>query len=451
MAELESLLEELKARLDQNSGNSNRPPSSDMFVRPKSLRPRGERRSGGQKGHRGSTLLQVDDPDEIVRHTASVCGSCGTSLEGVSGETVGRRQVFDIPPLRLVVTEHRAERKQCPFCHQVTRVSFPDDISCPVQYGFRLTSLVVYLSTYQLIPYDRIGELFSDLFEHRVSKGTLTRMAESCYGKLEGFEDTVKRLLKGEGVLHTDETGFRVNGKRQWVHVLSTRFLTWYGHHRNRGLEATKEQGILPVFKGTLVHDFFKPYFKNGCKHALCNTHLLRELRGVTEAFGQEWSERMGALLREIKARTDTARHLSQPINEEDKVSFERRYDEITEHGFWENSEEPIRRGKRGPKTQTKAKNLLDRCKQYKNQILLFMHDLSVPFENNQAERDIRMVKVQQKISGTFRSDKGAKHFRRTRAYISTLKKEQTTHTHNPNPHTPKPPIHPHLNSYVFF
>jgi len=424
MVELKAQLEELKARLGQNSGNSNMPPSSDMFVRPRSLRPKGERRAGGQKGHPGHTLLQVEDPDRIVHHTVRVCNGCGTSLEGVSGE-MERRQVFDIPPIRLVVTEHRAERKQCPCCHLVTRATFPEGVLCPVQYGLNLTSLVIYLGMYQLIPYDRIGELLGDLFEHSVSNGTLARMAESCCDKLEEFENTIKEQLRGEGVLHTDETGFQVNGERQWIHVLSTGFLTWYGHHRHRGLEATREQGILPVFKGTVVHDFFKPYFKYECGHALCNAHLLRELRGITEAFGQEWSEKMSRLLHEIKTMTDTARSLSRPLYDEDKADLESKYSDIIKLGFLENSQEPERVGKRGPKTQTKAKNLLDRCKQYKSEILAFMHDMTVPFENNQAERDIRMVKVQQKISGTFRSEEGAKRFCRIRAYISTIKKNK--------------------------
>lgn len=420
--ELEARLAELEARLNQNSGNSNRPPSMDLFVRPRSLRPKGERRVGGQKGHRGNTLMPALVPDEVVYHTVSVCGGCGASLEGVPA-MVERRQVFDIPPLRLVVTEHRAERKQCPCCHRVTGARFPGGVLRRVQYGLRLTSLVVYLSMYQLVPYDRIGELFNDLFEHSMSKGTLVRMVESCHDGLEGFEDVVKGLLRKAEVLYTDETGFRVNGERRWVHVLCTRFLTWYGHHKHRGSRATGEQGILPVFKGVLIHDFWKPYFKYGCGHALCNAHLLRELRGVSEAFGQEWSERMSTLLHEIKAKTDTARARAQPLNGETIANYESGYSEIIRLGIWENSKEPERVGKRGPGTQSKAKNLLDRCKKYRCEILAFMHDLSVPFENNQAERDIRMVKVQQKISGTFRSEEGAKRFCRIRGYISTLKK----------------------------
>lgn len=424
--ELEARLAELEARLNQNSRNSSRPPSTDVFVRPKSLRKKGERRVGGQKGHRGNTLMQVDDPDEIVVHSVSVCGGCGASLEEVPVMGVERRQVHDIPPLRLVVTEHCAMRKQCPCCQHVTRAGFPEDVLYPVQYGLRLSALVVYLNVYQLVPYDRIGELFSDVFMHSMSNGTIAKTVRSCYGHLSEVEDSIRGLLKEACVLHTDETGLRVGGVREWVHVLSSRLLTWYGHHRNRGSGATIAMGILPLFKGTLVHDFWKPYFRYGCGHALCNAHLVRELRGVSENTGQEWSERMDLLLHEIKEKVDASRSASERLSDEMIKGFESRYMEIIELGLRENPvQDSLRVGKRGPRRQSKAKNLLDRCREYQKEVLAFMYDSNVPFENNQAERDIRMVKVQQKISGTFRSDEGARWFCRIRGYISTVKKNK--------------------------
>lgn len=442
IAELEARLAELEARLNQNSRNSNRPPSSDMFVKPKSLRKKGERSAGGQKGHRGSTLMPVSVPDEVVCHTVSVCSWCGTSLKDVPIMGVERRQVFEVPPLRLVVTEHRAERKQCPCCEHVTGAEFPMGVLCRAQYGLRFRALVVYLGMYQLVPYDRISELFADLFGHQASNGTFVRMIGSFYDKLEEFEYIVKELLAKADVLHTDETGFRVNGERQWIHVLSTKLLTWYGHHKNRGAIATKEQGVLPLFKGVLVHDLWKPYFLYDCGHALCNTHLLRELLGVSENTGQKWSKELGELLHQIKDTVDISRY-SQRLPKEELANFESKYSDILELGMLENPEKPRHVGKRGPGIQSKAKNLLDRCKNYQDETLLFMHDFSVPFENNQAERDIRMVKVQQKISGTFRSENGAKHFCRIRAYISTLKKNKQpilttlTNTLQGHPYTP--------------
>ncbi|WP_231845197.1 IS66 family transposase [Methanocella paludicola] len=205
-----------------------------------------------------------------------------------------------------------------------------------------------------MVPYDRISELFNDLFDRPVGKGTLVGMVESCHTGLEGFEGVLKGLLKGVGVLYTDETGFRVCGKRQWIHVLCTRYLTWYGHHKHRGSGATIEQGILPVFKGVLVHDFWKPYFKYGCGHVLCNAHLLRELRGVSEAFGQEWGWGMSGLLHEVKARVDAARASSQPLDGKAIADYESRYTELIGLGLWENTGEPERVGKRGPGTQSK-------------------------------------------------------------------------------------------------
>jgi transposase len=445
IAGLKAELDELKARLDQNSGNSNRPPSSDMFIGPKSLRPRGERSVGGQKGHRGSTLMPVSVPDEVVYHTVSVCSGCGASLKDVPSSEIERRQVFEVPPLQLVVLEHRAERKQCPCCKHVTRAKFPEDVLCRTQYGLRFRALVVYLCMYQLVPYDRIGELFVDLFGHKASKGTFVRIVGSFYDKLEEFENVVKGLLAKTGVLHTDETGFRVNGRRQWVHVLCTKHFTWYGHHKNRGSQATMEQGVLPSFEGVLVHDHWKPYFLYDCGHALCNAHLLRELLGVSENTGQKWSEKLGELLRQIKTRVDASRSRQHHLSQEEIHDFESKYSEIIKLGMRENPEKPRHMGKRGPGIQSKAKNLLDRCKNYQDETLLFMHDFTVPFENNQAERDIRMVKVQQKISGTFRSEDGAKHFCRIRAYISTLKKNKQpilttlTNTLQKQPYTPTP------------
>jgi transposase len=424
--ELEARLAELEARLNQNSGNSSRPPSTDVFVGRKSLRRKGERRAGGQTGHLGSTLLQADDPDRIVVHTVSVCSECGMSLEDVPVLGVERRQVHDIPPLKMVVTEHRAVRKQCPCCKQVARAVFPKGVSCPVQYGLNLCALVVYLNVYQLIPYDRIGELFSDVFMHSMSNGTVAKAVGSCHDRLAGVEDRIRGLLKEASVLHTDETGFRVGGVREWVHVVCTSLLTWYGHHRNRGSPATMDMGILPMFKGVLVHDFWKPYFRYECGHALCNAHLIRELRGVSENTGQEWGGRMDLLLHMIKKEVEMARSMSECLSREQITGIESLYSDIIALGMRENPEQSSERvGKRGPLRQSKAKNLLDRCNGYRNEVLAFMHDPRVPFENNQAERDIRMVKVQQKISGTFRSEEGAQWFCRIRGYISTLKKNK--------------------------
>lgn len=393
----------------------------DVFVKPRSLRRRGERSAGGQQGHPGSTLRMSENPDHVVDHKVTVCEGCRASLEDVSILDVERRQVFEIPLIRIMVTEHRSERKQCPCCGKITRAMFPEGVDNPVQYGDYLKAFVVYLHVFQYVPFDRIGIFFQDVFAHNISKATLTRMVESCYDELVLFEDMVRYWLSRASVLNIDETGFRVLGERRWLHEASTRLLTWYGHHRNRGNPATDSLGILPFFKGVMVHDFWKPYFRYKCGHALCNAHLVRELRGITEAFGHTWSRRMDELLHMIKETVDACQ---DGLDKEQLEGFESKYLEIVALGFSENPEsERVRVGKAGPKTQTKARNLLDRCKNYREEILRFMYDSRVPFDNNQAERDIRMMKLQQKISGSFRSSTGATYYCRVRAYISTLRK----------------------------
>lgn len=424
IVELEAQIAELKAMLGQNSRNSSRPPSTDLFIKPKSLRKKGERHAGGQPGHLGCTLEQVDTPDQVVVYHVTECEKCAASLAEVPVVSVERRQVFELPPLKIMVTEHRAETKQCPCCHSFTKAGYPVDILHPVQYGRGLKAFVVYLLVFQFVPYDRIAELFRDLFGHSPSKATLVHMVESCYRELGDFEEVVRELLRDASVLNVDETGFRATGKRHWLHVASTRLLTWYGHHKKRGLEATRLFGILPGFTGIVVHDYWKPYFSFSCGHSLCNSHLIRELQGITETFHHEWSGRMKELLYLIKTSVDAARELATGLSIEQIADFESRYREIVALGINENSASPAkRRGKRGPMVHTKSRNLVERCREYEREILAFMHDSRVPFDNNQAERDIRMVKVQQKISGTSRSVDGAAWFCRIRAYISTVRK----------------------------
>jgi transposase len=284
---------------------------------------------------------------------------------------------------------------------------------------------MVYLCIYQLLPYDRISELFSDLFGRSLSTATVVKAVSDCHENLAGVEEQIKELLVEAEVLNVDETGMRVNGIRQWLHVASTEHLTWYGYHQKRGSQATEEMNILPRFGGTMVHDFWASYFKYPCQHALCNVHLLRELRGISENYGQVWSGHMDDLINEIKVAVDMAKKISKPLNYRQIAGFELRYRQIIELGFLENpvhysSEKVVKRGR---KKQSKTKNLLDRCQKYEYEILSFMRDFSIPFSNNQAERDVRMVKLQQKISGTFRSVAGVSAFCRVRGYISTVKK----------------------------
>jgi transposase len=426
-AQLKARIEELESRLNQNSRNSSRPPSTDGFRRPKSQRKKGENPPGGQKGHKGQTLDWVDTPDKVTVHPVSACEECGASLEYVEPIKVELRQVHDIPPLTVTVIEHPGEHKCCPHCGRYNRAQFPSGVQYPVQYGQNLKALMVYLCIYQLLPYNRVCETFTDLFGRSMSKATLVKAVSECSQNLAGVEEKIRDLLADAQVLHVDETGMQVNGIRQWLHVASTELLTWYGHHRKRGSRATDEMQILPWFRGTMVHDFWAPYFRYPSRHALCNAHLLRELKGISENYGQKWSEQMHDLIQEIKETVEGVQEYPCSLSGRQITDFEERYRRVMVLGMRENpapkSSDPC--VKRGRKKQSKAKNLLDRCQKYEREILSFMYDFSVPFSNNQAERDIRMMKLQQKISGTFRSEDGAAWFCRVRGYISTVKKNQ--------------------------
>jgi transposase len=423
--ELKEQVKALEEKLNKNSRNSNKPPSTDGFLKPKSQRQRSSRPVGGQKGHPGNTLRMVDNPDHIITHRASRCNKCGSSLEETPATGYERRQVFDLPPIKVEVTEHRAESKICPHCGYLNKAPFPEEVQQPVQYGPRIKAIAVYLSQYQLLPYERTSELFADLFGHQLSQATLVNTNEACYEILEPVEEEIKRQVIASTVANFDETGMRTNGKGEWLHVASTENLTFYAVHPKRGEEAINAIGILPEFQGTAVHDAWESYFKYDCDHALCNAHHLRELTGILEQEKKEWPKEMIELLLEIKEAVDERRAEADRLDPAQIEIFGARYDQIIEKGIAEDPP-PIpedKPRKRGRKKQSRAKNLLDRLKKHRRETLAFMYDFSVPFDNNQAERDIRMMKVQQKISGAFRSARGANIFCRIRGYISTLRK----------------------------
>jgi len=422
---LEERIAELERQLNMNSRNSSRPPSTDGFKRPQMNRKNTGKRPGGQHGHEGRTLEWCETPDVIRTHRASVCEGCGTSLGSIPAESVQKRQVHDIPPPRVIVTEHHAETVVCPHCGKIQIGLFPDDVPAYLQYGPVIRALMVYLCIYQLLPYERSAEIFSDLYGCSPVKATLMKSISECATNLEGFENRVKHLLSEAPVLHVDETGLRVNGKREWLHTASTDRLTLYGHHRKRGAEAMNAIGVLPVFNGILIHDCWSPYFGYTCVHAVCNAHILRDLKGISENSGQKWSDEMQALLMEISTTVLESPESAGALRGDEIEEFRRRFDQILDRGSAENPQSPpvVQRGKRGRKKRTRAENLIERCRTFREEILRFMTDFRVPFTNNLAERDIRMVKVQQKISGTFRSDEGASNFCRVRGYISTVKK----------------------------
>jgi transposase len=437
IASLTARLNELEDRLAKNSRNSGKPPSSDGISKPKpkSLRRKSGKKPGGQKGHPGTTLSSVENPEHVVVHSPEECEGCGGLLSPrEAGEVSGyeRRQVVDVPALlALEVTEHRARRKRCFGCGTTTTAPFPTEASAAVAYGPRIKALSVYLMEYQLLPYERASELLEDLFgEPAPGAGTLYSALERCFEGLEETEGAIKEGLRRARVGHFDETGLRVEGEGMWVHVASTEELTHYAVHEKRGAEAMEEIGILPSFEGVAVHDGLSGYRRvlpeERCLgHALCNAHHLRELRFVDEEHEQEWAGRMKALLSEIEeAVREEAAAGGRRLEPERVEKFETRYQRLLEAGLKANPP-PRRTGKRGRPKQTKGKNLVDRLGKHRSEVLRFVHDFGVPFDNNQAERDLRMVKVRQKISGCLRTRRGAEMFCRIRGYISTVRKQQ--------------------------
>jgi len=425
---LEERVKSLEDQLAQNSRNSSRPPSSDGYAKPepKSLRKPSGRKPGGQKGHPGHRLEMAEKPDHTEVHEVKNCQACGKSLKGTEPTGYERRQVFDLPPLKIEVTEHRAEIKCCD-CGCENRGSFPEQVTQPTQYGPGIKSFEVYLSQYQLLPYERTQELFQDLFEHRLSQGSLVNTNNVCYTALEPVEKAIQEALVKSPQVHFDETGCRIEGKLHWLHVASTSMLTYYGPHAKRGSAAMDDMGILPRFEGTAIHDCLSSYFKyEQCSHSLCNVHHLRELAFVHERFGQGWAKQMADLLLETKELIDGRRPTAPNLTRKEIKKIEKDYKKIVQEGFAANPELPRdeETNKRGPKRKTKPQKLLHRLNTRRREALAFMYDFDVPFDNNQAERDVRMTKVKAKISGTFRSQQGAKAFCRVRGYISTMKKQ---------------------------
>ena len=423
--ELKKRIKALEDRLGQNSSNSNKPPSTDWPIKQRSLRGKSGRSPGGQKGHKGHNLKMVEVPDSTVVHKVSACGKCGSCLDNTEPAGYRKRQIFDLPPIKVNVEEHRAEDKLCPRCGHLNEALFPEGISQPTQYGPRIKAICTYLSQYQLLPYERTSELFSDLFGIEIAASTIVNTNRVCFEALKSVEDNIKQQITASPVVHFDETGLYVEKDRWWLHAASTKYLTYYACNPRRGKVATDDIDILPNFKGTAVHDCWNTYFRYDCNHALCNVHHLRDLKAAVEFSIQKWAIDMTSLILEIKKTVDTKKLTADKL-EQDKIDgFKKRYNRIIKAGFCQNPIAKVRDGtkKRGRIKQSKAKNLLDRLKVRWKETLAFMYDFSIPFNNSQSERDLRMMKVQQKISGTFRSVDGAKTFCRIRGYISTVRK----------------------------
>jgi transposase len=431
---LEGLIEAQQERINtlerqqaKDSHNSSLPPSSDRLVRPpKSLRHKSGKKPGGQQGHRGHHLQQVERPDQVLIHPVDRCEHCQHDLRAQPAALPERRQVMDLPVKRLWVTEHLVEEKQCPVCYHLTRASFPATVSAPAQYGTSIQTLASYLVEGQAVPYARASQLVQELLGVQLSAGSIATFVKACHQQLAEVETRLKAALVKAPVLNQDETAVRVGTTGWWVHVCSTDRLTYYAAHQSRGRAALDAIGIAPRFRGTSVHDGLHSYQGYGFTQALCNVHHLRELTFVEEELRQPWARKMKELLLDMKAEVERAKALGQhELDVQVLAPLLRRYDELLTEGYLANPPpSPPKKRVPGRPKQSPARNLLDRLSQSKWAVLRFLLDFAVPFDNNLAERDLRMIKVQQKVSGCFRTDQGVVMFCRIRSYLSTLRKQ---------------------------
>jgi transposase len=415
---------ELEALVAKDSHNSSRPPSTDppWAKRTRSLRRPSGRRPGGQAGHRGETLRLSERPNRVVEHRPRECRSCRASLDSAQVVSQRRQQVVEVVPARLRVTEHRLAVLRCRACGAETRGEFVGSVRSGVQYGSGVKARVLYLQQYQLLPYARTAEAMRDLFGCSLSTGTVANIVRECADGLLETELKIKRGLRRSALIHADETGLRVEGQLQYVHVTSNSRLTHYTAAAGRGKTAIEEAGVLPRYRGTCVHDGWPAYsLYTLCRHALCGAHLLRELTffGELSEETKAWAAPLKELLLEMKAEVERAGAEGGRRVADDKLAeLIGTYDRLIAEGLEAQPPprvpEPVRR---------QARNLLLRLGRRKGEVLLFLTDPRVPFDNNQAERDLRMVKLQQKTSGCFRSEEGARRFCRIRSYLSTMRK----------------------------
>jgi transposase len=417
IARLLARMEELERRLGLNSTNSSKPPSTDGLKKPvpQNLREKSGKPSGGQIGHKGNTLKQVTQPDEVISHAVTQCPYCTKDLQQSAVDEIRKRQVFDIPAPRLIVTEHQVQVKHCDGCGREVVADFPEDVRAPVQYGTRVKAFAVYLQHQQMIPEDRLETLFDDLFSLPISATTLVAIGQRFEQEVAPFAASVLTHLRDAPVKHLDETGFRVAKKLHWLHVIGNRQYTYY--------RVAEKRGDIPRdLKGTVVHDHFKPYYTlQDVVHGLCGAHHLRELKGLAQIEKESWAGKMGRLLK-------LACHVTGPgvLTATRMERIGRVYDGLVAEGlaFHEALAPLDTKAGRGRKKRRTGHNLLLRLRDYKDDVLRFLSDHDVPFTNNQAEQDVRMMKVKQKISGGFRTLPGAQTFATIRTFLSTMRKQ---------------------------
>lgn len=421
---LRQKIAELERRLGLDSTTSSKPPASDGLkksseIRTKSLREKGKRPSGGQIGHPGQTLEQVLEPEEIVEHpTPCSCPGCGSDIGDVGIKKIIKRQVFDIPAPRIIVTEHRVAVKECPECRTQIQGSFPESVTSPVQYGARIRAVAAYLYHQHFIPEDRLSEILDDLFDCRMTPGTIAKTTQTLAQIIRPVVDEIASGVKTAPVKHLDETGLRIGGKTNWLHVVSTETLSWY-----RVAVKRKDIEVLSDIQGVVVHDHWKPYYQlEDVNHALCNAHHLRELKAIDEIDQESWAKSMNKLLR---LACNYKHRYPKGIPKNIVARLTQLYEQILQRGLsFHSSQSPLKsKGNRGRTKRRVGHNLLLRLQNFQGDVLRFLTEPDVPFTNNQAERDLRMMKCKQKISGGFRSFDFAVSFAHIRSFLSTASK----------------------------
>lgn len=415
---LESENKELKAKLNANSSNSSRPPSSDGLKKKPAFPKEKSKKRGGQKGHKGNTLKMVKTADYVVELCPPKC-ICGTSLLLEKKKNKSVRQVFDLPTPQLEVTEYQQQSCVCPSCGKTNTGKFPKGISPNAQYGNGVRALVTLLNINYKIPFKKIKRLFKDLYGYSINESTQINTLNNCYNLLEGTEVQIKDKLLRSQVNHFDETGLRVAGKLHWLHTSSSNLYTYLFVHANRGKKALADPvSLLPDYKGWAVHDCWYSYFKfDQCNHSLCGAHLLRELQGLIDRKSI-WAREMHELFLDIYNQTNQGK---SKLNK--SLKFIRKYNNICRKA--DKEEPPPIINPRGKPKQTKGRNLMNRLVKYKDAVLAFAKYTFIPFTNNLAERDVRHAKVKQKVAGSFRTKHGADIYARIYSFVSTLRKHQ--------------------------
>lgn len=421
---------QLKAKISKNSSNSSKPPSTDKSnpggAPPKKRsRKKGNRKPGGQKGHKGATLKQTAKPEHIVKLDAPQECKCGENLCEVEASGQQIRQVFDLPPeIKVEVTEYQAPICLCPSCGRKNVGTFPQEVSAPVQYGSRIRAVGTYLHVYHLVPYDRLGEIFNHLFSCQLSTGTLTSFIKKSADCAKPLHDRIKEEIKASEFMHNDETGLNILDKTAWLHTASTPEYAYFKVTKGRSFADIESVGVFENYAGRSIHDFLAAYLKfEGLKHGLCNAHHLRELTYIEEELDQQWAGKMAGLLLEIKNQIEKLPQGEVLLDAEIQKQFQKTYRAIIQKGHASNLPPKRKPGQRGRLAKGRSLNLLERFENYEEEVLGYMIH-GIPFDNNEAERDLRMMKTRQKISGCFRSLVWANRFAEIRSIITSAKKK---------------------------